>query len=59
MTRSSSIRQAVVPFLLTLLASSILALLSAYVQIVRLEERLAAQEKRIDYFHGQPTRGER
>jgi len=59
MPRRSLVRQAVVPFLPTLLGSAAVGLLHMYVQIARLEERLAAQEKRVDYFHGHPTQGEK
>jgi hypothetical protein len=45
--------------LATLIAAAILGGVSMYAQLARLEERVSAQEKRVDYFHGQPTQGER
>jgi hypothetical protein len=45
--------------LATLIAAAILGGISMYAQLARLEERVSAQEKRMDYFHGRPTQEEK
>jgi hypothetical protein len=54
-----TLRSLLASLLATLIGAAIISGIRMYAQIARLEERVAAQEKRMDYFHGQPTQGEK
>jgi hypothetical protein len=47
------LRQIAITVLAALLTALIVAAFSAYVRLSVLEERVAAQEKRMDWFHGE------
>ena len=52
-----ALRQIVISVSVVLLAGLIAAAFSAYVRLSVLEERVAAQEKRMNYFHGESGKG--